>query len=152
MAQHLWRAATYYEMPNQTVPNTIQIENGGKQEASNKEFKHTKGKTYKKASLSTSLTNLYANKLSLQSKQKIRFNLSKVTSENTRAGWAISIADWECTEINYEMIPEMSDIPDKYGNLALMCSLSALQENRVKTSLLQQINKLTRCYYAMSIF
>ena len=36
------------------------------------------------------------------------------------------IADWECTEINYEMIPEMSDIPDKYGNLALMCSLSAL--------------------------
>ena len=37
-----------------TVPNTIQISNG-KQEANNKEFK---AKTYNKASLSTSLTNL----------------------------------------------------------------------------------------------
>ena len=41
------------------VPNAIQISNG-KQEASNKEFKV---KTYKKASLSTSLTNLYITKL-----------------------------------------------------------------------------------------
>ena len=42
-----------------TVPNAIEIANG-KQEANNKEFK---GKTYKKASLSTSLTNLYVSKL-----------------------------------------------------------------------------------------
>ena len=42
-----------------TVPNAIQISNS-KQEANNKEFK---AKTYKKASLSTSLTNLYVTKL-----------------------------------------------------------------------------------------
>ena len=41
------------------VPDAIQISNS-KQEASNKEFKV---KTYKKASLSTSLTNLYVTKL-----------------------------------------------------------------------------------------
>ena len=41
------------------VPNAIQITNS-KQEASNKEFK---AETYKKASLSTSLTNLYVTKL-----------------------------------------------------------------------------------------
>ena len=44
---------------NMTIPNAIQISNG-KQEANNKECK---AKTYKKASLSTSLTNLYATKL-----------------------------------------------------------------------------------------
>ena len=42
-----------------TVPNAIQISNG-KQKANNKEFK---AKTYKKASLDASLTNLYAAKL-----------------------------------------------------------------------------------------
>ena len=47
------------------------------------------------------------------------------------------------------MIPEISDIPDKYGNLALMSSLSVLEKDRVKTSLSQQVKKLTRCYYAM---
>ena len=62
------------------LPNTIQIENC-KQEANNKEFK---AKTYQKASFSTSLTNIYATKLNLQSKQKIKINKSKVTSENTR--------------------------------------------------------------------
>ena len=46
------------------------------------------------------------------------------------------------------MIPGISDIPDKYGNLALMSSLSVLHEDRVQTSL--SVNKLTRCYYAMS--
>ena len=44
---------------NVTVPNAIQIANR-KQEASNKEFK---AKTYKKVSLSTSLTNLCVTKL-----------------------------------------------------------------------------------------
>ena len=44
---------------NMTIPNAIQISNG-KQEANNKECK---AKTYKKASLSTSLTNLYVTKL-----------------------------------------------------------------------------------------
>ena len=42
-----------------TVPNAVQTSNG-KQEADNKEFK---GKAYKTASLSTSLTNLYVTKL-----------------------------------------------------------------------------------------
>ena len=42
-----------------TVPNAIQISNG-KQEANKKEFKV---KTYKKASLSTGLTNIYITKL-----------------------------------------------------------------------------------------
>ena len=46
-------------MWNVTVLNTIQITNG-KQEANNKEFK---AKPYKKANLSTSLTNLYVTKL-----------------------------------------------------------------------------------------
>ena len=43
---------------NVTVPNEIQISNG-KQEANNKEFN---AKTYRKASLSTNLTNLYVTK------------------------------------------------------------------------------------------
>ena len=51
----------------------------------------------------------------------------------------------------YHMTPEISDIPDKYGNLALMSSLSVLHEDKVKTSLSQQVNKLTPCYYAMSM-
>ena len=42
-----------------TLPNAIQISNA-KQEMNNKEFK---AKRYKKASLSTSLTNLYITKL-----------------------------------------------------------------------------------------
>ena len=42
-----------------TVPNAIQV-SIGKQETNNKKFK---AKTYKKASLSTSLTNLYVTKL-----------------------------------------------------------------------------------------
>ena len=42
----------------------------------------------------------------------------------------------------------MSDI-GKYGNLALMSLLSVLHEDRVKTLLPQQINKLTSCYYAV---
>ena len=49
------------------------------------------------------------------------------------------------------MIPEISDIPEKYDNLVLMSSLSVLHEDRVKTSLSQQINRLTRCYYTMSM-
>ena len=44
------------------------------------------------------------------------------------------------------MFPEISDIPDKYGNLVLMSSLSVFHEDRIKS------NKLTRCYYAMSMF
>ena len=67
-----------------TVPNAIQSENR-KQEANNRELK---AKTYKKASLNVSLTNLYATKLILQSNQKTRIDLSKVTSENTKAAWA----------------------------------------------------------------
>ena len=46
------------------------------------------------------------------------------------------------------MISGISDIPDKYGNQALMPSLSVLQEGKIKTSLSHQVNKLTRCYYA----
>ena len=46
-------------MCNVTIPNTIQIKNG-KQEVNNKGLK---AKTYKKASLSTSLTNLFTTKL-----------------------------------------------------------------------------------------
>ena len=49
-----------------TVPNAIQISNS-KQEANNKEFK---AKTYKKASLSTSLANLYVAKLNFVIKIK----------------------------------------------------------------------------------
>ena len=67
-----------------TVLNAIQSENR-KQEANNRELK---AKTYKKASLNVSLTNLYATKLILQSNQKTRIDLSKVTSENTKAAWA----------------------------------------------------------------
>ena len=52
----------------------------------------------------------------------------------------------------YHMIPEISDIPDKDGNLALMYLLSVLHEDRVKTSLSQQVNKLTLCFSAMSMF
>ena len=62
LAQHLWRTATCYEIPNvkrDGAKRDSQISNG-KQEANNKEFK---AKTYKKASLSTSLTNLYVTKL-----------------------------------------------------------------------------------------
>ena len=62
---------------NVTVPNAIQISNG-KQEANNKEFK---AKTCKKASLSTSLTNLHITKLNFAIEMKIRIDLSKVTSE-----------------------------------------------------------------------
>ena len=47
------------------------------------------------------------------------------------------------------MIPEISDIPDKYGNL--MSSLSVLHDDRIKTSFSQQISKLARCYCAMSM-
>ena len=43
----------------------------------------------------------------------------------------------------------MSDIPDKYGNLALISSLSVFHEDRVKTLLSQQFNNLTRRYYAV---
>ena len=63
-----------------TVPNTIQISNG-KQEANNKEFN---AKTYKKASLSTSLTNLpnvYVTKLNFAI--EIRIELSKVINEDS---------------------------------------------------------------------
>ena len=67
-----------------TIPNAIQSENR-KQEANNRELK---AKTYKKASLNVSLTNLYATKLILQLNQKTRIDLSKVTSENTKAAWA----------------------------------------------------------------
>ena len=70
---------------NVTVPNAIQISNG-KQEANNKEFK---AKTYKKASLSTSLTNLYGTKLNFAI--EIRNDLFKVASENTRAAWVTSL-------------------------------------------------------------
>ena len=49
-----------------TVPNAIQISNS-KQEANNKEFK---AKTYKKASLSKRLTNLYVVKLNFVIKIK----------------------------------------------------------------------------------
>ena len=66
---------------NVTVPNAIQIANG-KQDVHNKEFK---AKTNKKASLSTSLTNLYVNELNFAIEKKIRIDLSKVASENTRA-------------------------------------------------------------------
>ena len=50
---------TKCQMCNVTIPNTIQIKNG-KQEVNNKGFK---AKTYKKASLSASLTNLFTTKL-----------------------------------------------------------------------------------------
>ena len=49
------------------------------------------------------------------------------------------------------MIPEISDIPDKYSNLALTFSLSVLQEDRVKSSCSQEINKLTRCCHAITM-
>ena len=55
-------------------------------------------------------------------------------------------------EINiYQIIPEMSYIPDQYGNIALMSSLSVLHKDRVKTSLSQQFNKLTRFYNVTNI-
>ena len=74
-------------MWNVAVPNTIQTENG-KKEANNGELK---AKAYKKAGLTTSLTSLYATKLILQSKQNIRIDLSKFTSENINAAWADAI-------------------------------------------------------------
>ena len=79
-----WQLITESQTWNLTVPNTIQVENG-KQEANNRELK---AKTYKKDSLSTSLTNLCGTKLILQSKQKIRIDRSKVSGENTKAAWA----------------------------------------------------------------
>ena len=148
----------------------------------------------------------------MPSKWKIRIDLSKITSENTRVAWAdvtqmyswwykqvildvsinrakqnackdlfkvdsqkskamdgnalsskltnldrlVSNTNKECQTINvlrsmYQTFPEISDISDKYGNLLLMSSLSVLHEDKIKTSLSQQINKLTRCYYAMSM-
>ena len=33
------------------------------------------------------------------------------------------------------MIPDMSDVPDRYDSLALMSSLSVLHQDRVKISL-----------------
>ena len=66
-----------------TLPNA-QISNG-KQEANNKEFE---AKTYEKASISTSLTNLCVIKLNFTIEIKIRIGLSKVASRNTRAAWA----------------------------------------------------------------
>ena len=59
MVQHLWQTATYYEVPYVKHDST-KCNSDFKQEANNKEFK---AKTYKKASLSTSLTNLYVTKL-----------------------------------------------------------------------------------------
>ena len=61
-----------------------------------------------------------------------------------------------CAKINIlrpicQIIPEMPDIPDQHGNIALMPLLPVLHEDRVKTLLSQQVNKLTRCYYAMSM-
>ena len=56
------------------VPSTIYVEN--------EELKQNQSKS---VSLSTILSNLYTTKLILQTKQKIRIDLSKVTSENTRA-------------------------------------------------------------------
>ena len=41
----------------------------------------------------------------------------------------------QCTEIMYQMIPELLDIPDKYSNLALMSLLSVLHKGMVKTPL-----------------
>ena len=55
-----------YQTWNVTVTNAIQISND-KQEANNKEFK---AKTYKKASLSTSLTNFYVTKLNFAIEMK----------------------------------------------------------------------------------
>ena len=43
------------------------------------------------------------------------------------------------------MIPDISDIPNKYGNLVLMSSLPVLHKDNIKTSLSQQINKLLLC-------
>ena len=61
MAQHLWRKTTYYEMPKVKRDGTKRSSDFKRhQEADNKEFK---GKAYKTASLSTSLTNLYVTKL-----------------------------------------------------------------------------------------
>lgn len=45
-----------------------------------------------------------------------------------------------------QIIPEMSYIPDKYVNLALMSSLSVQHEDRIKILVSLQFNKLTRCY------
>ena len=53
---------------------------GGKQQR----IQSIKYKNIKKASLSTSPTNIHAIKLFLQSKQKREIDLSKMTSENTK--------------------------------------------------------------------
>ena len=61
MAQHLWRTTTYYEMPNVKPDGTKRNSDFEQQtRGKNKEFK---AKTYTKASLSTSLTNVYVTKL-----------------------------------------------------------------------------------------
>ena len=50
------------------------------------------------------------------------------------------------------MIPQMSDNPDKYGNLALMFSCQFCTRTGLKhRSHSRLINKLTRCYYATSM-
>ena len=68
---------------NVTVPNAIQISNG-KQEANNKEFK---AETYKKATLSTSLTILHVTKLNLAIEITNKNWLVQSASGNTRAAW-----------------------------------------------------------------
>lgn len=45
----------------------------------------------------------------------------------------------------------MSDIPDQYGNSALISLLSVFHENRVKTSLSLWFNKTISGYYAMNM-
>ena len=87
MTQHIWQTTTYYEMPNLRRYVTKHNSNWKqqKQEGNNKKFKT---KTYKKANLGTNLTNLYATKSVSHSKQKIRTDLPKVTSKDTRAAWA----------------------------------------------------------------
>ena len=59
---------------NITVPNTIQISNA-KQEANNKEFK---AKTYKKASLNTSLTNVTKLNFAIEIKKSVGWRHSDV--------------------------------------------------------------------------
>ena len=49
------------------------------------------------------------------------------------------------------IVPEMSDISDQYGNIALRSLVLILHKDRVKTLHSKQLNKLTCCYYAMSM-
>ena len=74
-----------YQTWNVMVPNAIQITNS-KQEASNKEFK---AETYKKASLSTSLTNLYVTKLyfAIEIKYKNWLVQSSKWKHQSSMGW-----------------------------------------------------------------